>query len=161
VFYQKLQVPPDQIVTVLPLFGFFMVSFSSGLRVCELRLETLPPKETNGTLLGQLLGAGSFHSKEREKKRPAYWSAITVHEHRGTCALLVLARYRKWPSYRSGFCTYGCRPRYNLVSAGARIKPSKGKSVFLLILDSVAQRKQGCARLAQPNCPRIQNQKEH
>ena len=35
------------------------------------------------------------------------------------------------------FCTYGCRPRYNLFPAAATSKPSKGNQVFLLILDSL------------------------
>jgi TatA/E family protein of Tat protein translocase len=38
---------------------------------------------------------------------------------------------------RLPFCTYGCRPRYNLFPAPATLKPSKGDQVFLLILDSL------------------------
>jgi len=39
--------------------------------------------------------------------------------------------------FRSPFCTYGCRPRYNLFPAKPHQSCRKGNAVFLLILDSV------------------------
>src|SRR5258708_39032422 len=39
--------------------------------------------------------------------------------------------------FRSPFCTYGCRRRYNLFPAKPHQSCRKGNAVFLLILDSV------------------------
>src|SRR6266403_3074728 len=89
VFYQNFEFHPvnrDGLATLWILHGVFS---SNGLRVCELRLETLPPKENKRNPFRPPPWTGSFDSKKERRNGRHTGCAIAVHEHRGTCAALT------------------------------------------------------------------------